>query len=91
MSSNRLLGVAKNLALAGTLSQIGCMTAAIAVAALLVGLWVDSRLNTKPVFAALLILLSIPVNVYVLVRVVQSTAAQFQSETKDENKKEGEP
>jgi F0F1-type ATP synthase assembly protein I len=91
VSSNRRLGVAKNLALAGVLSQIGCMTAAIAVAALLGGLWVDSRLNTKPVFAVLFLLLSIPVNVYVLVRVVQSTAAQFQSDTKNESEKEGEP
>jgi F0F1-type ATP synthase assembly protein I len=85
-----LVGIAKNLALAGMLSQIGCMTAVIVVTALLGGLWLDSRLNTKPLFTALFLLLSIPVNVYSLVRVALTTAAQFQSEIKNEDKKEGE-
>jgi F0F1-type ATP synthase assembly protein I len=91
VSSNRRLGVAKNLALAGVLSQIGCMTAIIAVAALLGGLWVDSRFNTRPVFAVVFLLLSVPVNVYILVRMAQSTAAQFQSDVKNESEKEGKP
>jgi multisubunit Na+/H+ antiporter MnhG subunit len=90
VSSNRPVGIAKNLALAGMLSQIGCATAVIIVAALLGGLWVDSRLNTKPLFTALFLLLSIPVNVYGLVRVALTAAAQFQSEIKNVEKKESE-
>lgn len=89
MSSNRPVGIAKNLVLAGMLSQIGCVTAIIVVAALLGGLWVDSRLNTKPLFTALFLLLSIPINVYSLVRVALTTAAQFQSEIKNVKEKEG--
>jgi F0F1-type ATP synthase assembly protein I len=88
VSPNRLAAIGKNLALTGMVSQIGCMTTIIVVAALLGGLWVDSRLNTKPLFTVLFLLLSIPVNVYALVRVALTTAAYFQSEMKDVEKKE---
>ncbi len=89
MSSNRPEGVAKNLALAGMMSQVGCVTVVIVVGALLGGLWVDSLFNTKPLFTILFLILSIPVSVYSLVRVALSTAAQFQAEIKQEGKKEG--
>lgn len=89
MSSNRPEGVVKNLALAGMLSQVGCVTVVIVVGALLGGLWLDSLLNTRPLFTVLFLLLSIPVSVYSLVRVALSTAAQFQSEIKDKGKEGG--
>jgi F0F1-type ATP synthase assembly protein I len=90
VNPNRLAGIARNLALAGALSQIGCMTTIIVVAALLGGLWLDSRLNTKPLFTVLFLLVSIPVNVYALVHVALTTAAQFRSEIKDvEDKEDG--
>ena len=88
MSSNRQ-DVAKNLALAGMVSQIGCVTVVIIVGALLCGLWVDSLFNTKPILTVLFLLLSIPVSVYSLVRVALSTAAQFQSDIKHEEKEGG--
>ena len=89
MSSNRPEGVAKNLALAGMMSQVGCVTVVIVVGALLGGLWVDSLVNTRPLFTVLFLILSIPVSLYSLVRVALSTAAQFQNEIKSEGKKEG--
>jgi F0F1-type ATP synthase assembly protein I len=89
VSSNRPEGVAKNLALAGLLSQVGCVTVVIVVGALLAGLWVDSLFNTRPLFTIVFLLVSIPVSVYSLVRVALSTAAQFQAEIKNEGKKEG--
>ena len=88
MSANRPERVTKNLALASMMSQVGCVTVVIVVGALLGGLWVDSLFNTKPLFTVLLMLLSIPVSVYSLVRVALSTAAQFQSEIKSEERKE---
>ncbi len=88
MSSNRPEGVAKNLALAGVVSQVGCVTVVIVVGALLGGLWADGLFNTKPLLTILFLLLSIPVSVYSLVRVALSTAAQFQSDIKDGQKKE---
>ena len=65
------------------------MTVVIVVGALLLGLWVDSIFDTRPVFIVVFLLLSIPVSLYSLVRVALSTAAQFQSEIKNEKGKEG--
>jgi F0F1-type ATP synthase assembly protein I len=90
VSSNRPEGVVKNLALAGVMSQVGCVTVVIIVGALLVGLWLDSRFNTRPVLTILFLIGSIPVSLYSLVRIALSTAAQFQAEIKQEGKKEGE-
>jgi F0F1-type ATP synthase assembly protein I len=70
-------------------SQIGCVTAVIAIGALLAGLWVDSLLQTKPTFTVIFLLLSIPISVYVLVRVALDTAARLQASQKDAEKKEG--
>jgi F0F1-type ATP synthase assembly protein I len=89
VSSNRPEGVAKNLVLAGMLSQVGCVTVVIVVGALLIGLGMDSLFSTRPVFTVVLLLLSIPVSLYSLVRVALSTAAQLQAEIKDEGRKEG--
>ena len=89
MSSNRPQGIAKNLVLAGMVSQVGCVTVVIVVGALLGGLWADSLFNTSPLFTVLFLLLSIPVSVYSLVRVALSTAAQFQSDIKHEEKEGG--
>jgi F0F1-type ATP synthase assembly protein I len=89
VSSNRPEGIAKNLVLAGMVSQVGCVTVVIVVGALLAGLWADSLFNTKPLLTVLFLLLSIPVSLYSLVRVALSTAAQLQSDIKNEHKKEG--
>jgi F0F1-type ATP synthase assembly protein I len=89
VSSNRPEGVAKNLAFAAMMSQVGCVTVVIIIGALLLGLWMDSVFNTRPVFIVVFLLLSIPVSLYSLVRVALSTAAQLQAEIKTEERKEG--
>jgi len=88
VSSNRPESVARNLALAGMLSQVGCVTVVISLGALLAGLWVDSLLGSKPIFAVAFLLLSIPVSLYSLVHVALSTAAQFQAEATKEKREE---
>jgi F0F1-type ATP synthase assembly protein I len=90
MSTNRPEDVAKNLALAGMMSQVGCVTVVIVVGALLAGLWVDSQFDTRPLFTVLFLLISIPVSLYSLVRIALSTAAQFRTDVKDGQGKEGE-
>jgi F0F1-type ATP synthase assembly protein I len=89
LSSNRPASVARNLALAGMLSQVGCVTVVIVVGALLAGLWVDSLFNTRPLFTVVFLLASIPVSLYSLVRTALSTAAQLQAEIKTEERREG--
>lgn len=85
-------GNTRNLALAGSFSQVGCVTVFIILAALLLGLWLDNLLNTKPILTIVSILVSIPVSLYSVVRIALSAAARFQSpvdvETPEEEKGE---
>ena len=52
--------VAFNLALAAVTGQVGCLTTLIVIAALLGGLWVDSRMQTRPLFTILFLFFSVP-------------------------------
>jgi F0F1-type ATP synthase assembly protein I len=76
--------VINNLALAGMVSQIGCITVVIVVGALLAGLTLDAWLGTKPILTVAMLLLSIPVSMYSLIRVALATAAQFQISDKQQ-------
>lgn len=60
--------------LAEAAAQIGCLTVVIILLALGVGLWLDSRLGTKPWFTLGLVLASIPVSLYMVVRLALSAA-----------------
>ena len=59
-------------ALAGLLGQVGCLTVIVILAALAAGLWLDQRLGTRPTFTLGLVLGSIPLSIYLMVRVLQS-------------------
>jgi F0F1-type ATP synthase assembly protein I len=69
--------VAFGLALASMVSQVGCVTIVIVLGALVVGLWLDRTFDTQPLFTILLLLGSIPVSLYTLVRIAFSAAAQL--------------
>jgi F0F1-type ATP synthase assembly protein I len=64
-------------ALASAVSQVGCVTVIVVVGALALGLFVDKTLDTRPLFTVLLLLVSIPVSVYLLVRIALTSAAQI--------------
>jgi F0F1-type ATP synthase assembly protein I len=84
--------VVHSVALAGMMSQIGCVTIVIVLGALVVGLGLDKVFDTRPLFTLLLLLGSIPVSLYVLVRIAVSTAAQLtpppSKESEDESSRE---
>ncbi len=67
-SKQRLL----NLTIVGLVSQIGCLTLLIIIAALLGGMFLDSRLQTKPWFTIGLLVGSIPVSLVIMVFLVRS-------------------
>jgi hypothetical protein len=67
----------RNLALAAVAGQAGCSTVVIVFLALFGGLLIDSRLHTRPAFTLGLVLLSIPVSLYIMVRMVLSTISQI--------------
>ena len=68
----------QNLALASTVSQVGCVTVVIVVGSLLLGLWLDNLLDTKPILTILCILASIPVSLFSLIRVALSVTRRIQ-------------
>jgi F0F1-type ATP synthase assembly protein I len=51
-----------------TVGQVGCLLGAAIGAALLLGLLLDSLLGTKPLFLILLLLGSIPLNLWMIYR-----------------------
>ena len=60
----------RNLALAGIAGQSGCVSSAFVIAALIIGLWLDKQLGTEPILTIFLMVLSVPVSLYIMVRIV---------------------
>ncbi len=58
------------LAVLGLLGQVGCVTALVILAALAAGLWVDAQLDTRPVFTLAMVLASVPLTLYLMIRIV---------------------
>jgi F0F1-type ATP synthase assembly protein I len=65
------------MALASVVSQVGCVTIAVVLGALVAGLGLDRFFDTRPLFTILLLLGSIPVSLYLLVRIALSAVAQL--------------
>ena len=67
----------KNLALAGFTGQVGFITLAIILVALLAGLWLDNQMATRPLFTILLLLASVPVTIFIMFRVALGFASKI--------------
>lgn len=67
------------MALASTVSQVGCVTTIIVIGALLLGLWLDSLLDTRPTLTVALTLISIPISLFSLVRIALAATAGVRS------------
>jgi hypothetical protein len=65
----------RNLALASVAGQAGCLTVALVFMALFAGLFLDSRLDTHPVFTIGLVIASVPLSLYAMVRMMLSSVA----------------
>jgi F0F1-type ATP synthase assembly protein I len=73
-----------NLALATVAGQVGCVTILIIVVALIAGLWLDNRFNTRPIFLATLLIVSVPVTVIIMLWIVRSVIAHIKPSTDGE-------
>ena len=60
-----------NLTLAGAAGQVGCVTLIIILAAVLAGLWLDSRFQTRPIFTVVLLIASIPISLAAMLYIVR--------------------
>ncbi len=75
-SKQRLL----NLSLVGLVSQVGCVTLLIIIAALLGGMFLDNRLGTKPWFTIGLLVGSVPVSLVIMIFLARSAVKKMKIE-----------
>ena len=67
-----------NLTLAALAAQSGCFTLVIVVGSLLVGLWLDAQSGQRGPFTIGLLLLSVPVSLFFMVRVAMGAIKRIQ-------------
>lgn len=72
-----------NLTLAGVAAQVGCLTLIILLGAVLGGLWLDARFQTRPIITILLVLGSIPVSLIFMFVVVRAATSRIQKNMQD--------
>lgn len=65
------------LALVGVLLQVGCVTLVLTLGSVLAGLGLDKQLGTLPLFTISLLLISVPLNGYLLWRIALSAGAKL--------------
>jgi hypothetical protein len=69
----------RNMALAVVAGQSGCGTVVLIVLALFGGMYLDARLDTHPVFTIGLVLVSVPLSLYAMVRMVLSATSMIRT------------
>lgn len=67
-----------NITLAVVAAQSGCFTLFLVVGALLLGLWLDAQFGQRGPFTIGLLLLSVPVSLFVMVRVALGAVRRIQ-------------
>ncbi|NIR93389.1 MAG: AtpZ/AtpI family protein [Gammaproteobacteria bacterium] len=71
---------ATNLALAAVAGQVGIITTIIVVGSLLLGLWVDSRLDSRPTYTIIFIVASVPVTLVAMFWIVRNVTKRIKTE-----------
>ncbi len=82
------LQYAYNLTLASIAGQVGLLTLVIIFLALFAGLWLDGRMDSKPMFTIILLVASVPVTVFLMFRVVRSATSRIKPIEKQETPEE---
>lgn len=75
-----LVSISQGLAQGSAIGlQVGCLGAGLVVGALLLGLWLDGQLGTRPWVTLGLMLVSMPVSVYAMFRLALRAARSLQA------------
>lgn len=75
----------KNLSLAGIAGFAGCWIIIVVFVALIVGLWLDAQFGLRGPFTIGLIVLSIPVTLFVVLRIVLKLISMIQPPQKPDD------
>jgi len=86
MSEKKDQHIAFNAALVAVVSQVGILTIALIAGALLVGLFLDKRFDTKPLFTLLLLLASGPTGIYLMIQIVKRATRGLQTVENEKQK-----
>jgi F0F1-type ATP synthase assembly protein I len=79
-----------NMTVIALVGQVGCLTLLIVIGAVFAGMWIDSRMNSRPVGTIVLVAVSVPLAIYVMLKVVRGTLRKLGLEsTPQVNSKEG--
>lgn len=69
--------------LAAVTGQIGCLTLVVVLAAVLGGLYVDSRFQTRPLFTLIFVVASIPVSLALMFWVARTAVSKIKAQAQD--------
>jgi MFS-type transporter involved in bile tolerance (Atg22 family) len=72
----------RNLALAGVVGQVGCLTLVIVLGAVLGGLWLDARFQ----MTMILVIASIPISLALMFALVRAATARIQANLQNQKK-----
>jgi F0F1-type ATP synthase assembly protein I len=67
-----------SMTLAVVVGQVGCVTLVVILGAILFGIWLDGRFQTKPIFTIGLAIASIPVTLVAMIWIVRSATSRLQ-------------
>ncbi len=92
LSSNQSPKNRKALTFSVTLAlvagQVGLLTLAIVLAALFGGLWLDDRMDTRPMFTVIFTVASVPLTLFVMFWVVRKATSKFQADSSKKSEEE---
>ena len=78
--SSQLASISRGLAEGSAIGlQAGCLGAGLVIGALLLGLWLDGQLGTRPWLTLGLLFVSMPISVYAIYRFALRTARVIQA------------
>lgn len=84
MPENKPPSRLRNLSIAAIAAQAGCLIIVMVLTALFAGLWLDAQFGRRGPFTICLVVLSVPVTLYVVLRIVLRLVAAIQPPPKDD-------
>ncbi len=67
----------RNLGLAAVAAQAGCVTLIIVFSAMLLGLWLDAQFDQRGPFTFAVLILSVPVSLYAMIRIAVAAISRI--------------